>query len=257
MPLAKFQDVERALSMLEQRQFDSIRTAFRWPEELKPHIRGSIQYFALDKAKNANVRPLPVICAVGINYTQNGRCSMDGLFRYEEPTAGVVRSTASTSAVVSVVAAYQRNQIAWTSRKAVDPESPMGFYGSPDATSRIGPIAKDCFILVMTNICPFITMTEWARQPDHISKRLVEESNGHRHLDDLYDALGGSIDLWIGHSALGGTRWVWPAFASFVHRRGIREWLLTPNISPRSHLWFERTFRERHHRLFPWYGPEK
>jgi hypothetical protein len=69
MTLAKFQDVERALSMLEQRQFDSIRTAFGWPEELKPHIRGSIQYFAVDKAKDANVRPLPVICAVGINYT--------------------------------------------------------------------------------------------------------------------------------------------------------------------------------------------
>jgi hypothetical protein len=123
---------------------------------------------ARDILRDANVRPLPVICAVGINYTQNGRCSMDGLFRYEEPTAGVVRSTASSAAVVSVVAAYQRNRNAWTSRKAVDPESPVGFYGSPDATSRIGPIAKGCFILVITNICPFITMTEWAKVKSQI-----------------------------------------------------------------------------------------
>lgn len=92
--MAKFHDVECALTTLEQRQFDSIRKAFCWPEELKPHIRGSIQCYAVDKPKDADLRSLPVICAVGINYTQNGRCSTDELFRYEESSVGVVRSTA-------------------------------------------------------------------------------------------------------------------------------------------------------------------
>jgi hypothetical protein len=255
--LVRFADVERALTILEQSQFDNIKKKFRWSEVLQPHIRGSIQCFAVDKPKGALVNPLPVVCAVGINYTQNGRCSTDDLFRYEEPSVGVVRSTASTAAVVSVVAAYERNRHIWASRKPVDPESPMGFYGSPNAITKTGLIANGGFILIMTNICPFITMTEWAKEPQHVSKRLVQESKAYRHLDDLYDALGGSIDLWIGHSALGGTQWVWPAFSSFVRRRGIKEWLLTANISPRSHLWFEGAFRERRHRLFPWYGPEK
>ena len=252
-----FLDISDELTILERRQFERIHSSFRWPEELKANIRGSIQCYAVDKPKNVSGERLPVICAIGINYTQNGRCSTNDIFPYDEGGVGVVRSTASTSAVVSVLAAYERNRNAWTTRKAVGPESPMEFYGSPKATSRTGAVKKGDFILVMTNICPFITMTEWAKQPQHVLERLVGECSAYRHLDDLYDTLGGTIDLWIGHSALPGTRWVWPAFSSFVRRRGIEEWLLTANISPRSHLWFEGAFRKAHHPLYPWYGPSR
>ena len=107
----------------------------------------------------------------------------------------------------------------------------------------------------MTNFCPFITMTEWAKQPRGVSERLLQECEAYEHLDELYDALGASIDLWIGHSALGGTHWVWPAFSSFVQTHSINEWLLTFNISPRSHLWFEGYFREPTILASPGTGP--
>jgi hypothetical protein len=65
------------------------------------------------------------------------------------------------------------------------------------------------------------------------------------------------VDLWIGHSAIAGTRWVWPAFSSFVQRRHITEWLLTFNISPMSRLSFNGHFRQPSNPRFPWYGPQK
>jgi hypothetical protein len=254
--LDTFHHIANALATLERKQFQRIKASFRWSDDLKHHIRGSIQTYAVDGSTKEGIA-LPVICAVGVNYTQNGRSGTDELFPYEEGSVGVLRPTASKAAVASVIAAYERNRGTWASRRPTDPESPMGFYGSSDATSRTGHVSKFGFILIMTNVCPFITTTEWAKQPARTSERLLEECRSFGHLDDLDDALGQSIDLWIGHSALKGTKWVWPAFSSFVQRRGITEWMLTANISPRSHLWFEGIFRRPEHRLFPWYGPKK
>jgi hypothetical protein len=253
---ARFRDVSDTLSQLERKAFDAIRRSFRWPSDVAPFIRGSIQCFAVDKPKAAPDSILPVVCAVGVNYTQNGRCSTE-LFPYEEGGAGVIRATASMSSVISVVSAYERNRDTWVSRKAIKPESPLEFYGSAHATTKTGPLTKGAFILIMTNVCPFITMREWAKQPRYVSERLLQECSTYKHLDDLYDLLGANIDLWIGHSALGGTRWVWPAFASFVQMRSIQEWLLTFNISPRSHRWFEDYFRQPDNPRYPWYRPEK
>lgn len=254
---ASFRNVSNVLSNLEDNSFDVIRRSFRWPSELRPYLRGSIQCFAVDRPRAATEDALlPVVCAVGVNYTQNGCCRTE-LFPYEEGGAGVIRATASTSSVISVVSAYERNRDTWVSRKAVKPESPLEFYGSPDATAKTGPLTKGAFILIMTNLCPFITMTEWAKQPRSVSARLLQECSAYDHMDDLYDLLGADVDLWIGHSAIGGTHWVWPAFASFVRRRGIQEWLLTFNISPRSHRWFEDYFRRPDNPRYPWYGPRK
>jgi hypothetical protein len=248
--------ISESLAALERREFASLRKSFRLTPELADYVRGSVQFYAVDKPRNSPSSSLPVICAIGINYTQDGRCATE-LFPYDQGGVGVVRATPSTAAVISVISAFRRNSEAWVSRPASDPPSPMRFYGSPDATKRVGAIAKGTFILILTNVCPLITMAEWKKQPTHISERLMRECAPYRHLDNLYEALGDKIDLWIGHSALGGTRWVWPEFSHFVQRHHISEWLLTANISPRSHLWFERAFRNPKNRLFPWYGPEK
>lgn len=67
-----FPEIADELTILERRQFERIHCSFRWPEDLKPNIRGSIQCYAVDKSqKNVPGERLPVICAVGINYTQN------------------------------------------------------------------------------------------------------------------------------------------------------------------------------------------
>ena len=109
---ASFRVVSDKLSKLEHKTFDAIRRTFSWPSDLRPYLRGSIQCFAVERQKVASDMALPVVCAVGVNYTQNGRCSSE-LFPYEEGGAGVIRSTASTSAVVSLVSAYERNRDAW------------------------------------------------------------------------------------------------------------------------------------------------
>lgn len=249
-----FSHIAEALTELEQEQFDVIRSSFRWTEDLVPHLSGSIQSYAIDDPKTTE--RLPVICAVGVNYTQETRVSNE-LQQYKGVGGpSVIRPTRSTAAVASVLNAYQRNRESWTSRQPQDPPSPLGFYGSPNAMHGIADALQGRFILVMTNVCPFITTIRWGKQPPKVSAQLLEMCRGYDLLDRLHDALGASIDLWIGHSALLGTRWVWPTFASFVKRREIKQWLLTFNINPQSHLWFERTFRKPTHRLFPWYGPE-
>jgi len=135
----------------------------------------------------------------------------------------------------------------------------MDFYGSVDATKKTGEISLRPFVYIKTNLCPFITEKAWSRQPDWVSQRLLEACSLD-HLEALQKALGESIDLWIGHSAIEGTRWVWPTFAKFLARHSVKEWLLTFNINPQSHLWFEGSLRKKNQKrpwLYAWYGPEK
>ena len=248
--------VASVLSALEDKHVEALRETYSRAGHLKPHLSGSVQCFALSGPRTNLDKPLPVVCAVGINYTQEQRRG-ENLRRYHED--GVLQQTASSAKVLSVVAAYERNRQTWISRKARDPESPLEFYGSPEATRKTGPIFRGGFLYVMTNLCPFITAERWGRQSDDLSRQILDFSRPFAHLDDLYDALGESIDLWIGHSAMPGTRWVWPEFAAFVRRRGIREWLLTFNIQGMSDRWFEGTLRTKTQPrpwLYDWYGPE-
>jgi hypothetical protein len=258
---ASFADIESALITLERKQFDEICHSFRWTEELAPHLAGSVQSYVIDGLRTE--ARLPVICAVGVNYTQENKSASNAdagvapLVPYAgQGITGVGRQTRCRAAVISVLNAYQRNRNAWVSRPPEDPRSPMGYYGSADALSKMPAQVQDGhFILIMTNVCPFITTKRWGKQRADVSRRLLQSGQRYSTLDRLYVTLGPSVDLWIGHSALGGTEWVWRAFASFIERNAIKEWLLTFNMSPQAHLWFERTYRAPKHRLFPWYGP--
>jgi hypothetical protein len=112
----------------------------------------------------------------------------------------------------------------------------------------------------MTNLCPFISELEWqaqAKKTPTACRELVGSWPNEDYLDDLYDRIGGSVDLWIGHSAIRGTEWVWPGFSAFVKRHGVKDWLLTPNISPRAHLYLDGSFRVRTNPFFSLFGPEK
>jgi hypothetical protein len=163
------------------------------------------------------------------------------------------------------LAAYNRNKDSWhhphTYWKAISER-----FASNDATSRLGlegwdPTEHESdFILIMTNFSPFITRLEWQAlvqaRPRGCSE-LVDRWPATAYLDDLYDAIGDSVDLWMGHSAVDGTRWVWPGFEHFVRRRGIQEWMLTPNLSPRSHLYLDGAFRKSKNPRFSLFGPEK
>ena len=260
-----FQILENELARLEQRHFDRLRAEFRPTAQLLSCINGQVQFFALDKYQSNLLEPLSVVCAVGVNYTQGQPYSGELVHFSASRPSLVVRSTQSRSATGFVIAAYNRNKTAWTTVPALQPPSPMCFYGSNEATTRAGLTSLDAgeltdrFILIITNIFPFITQKKWKDQAGSTHEAcedLIRSYPSETHLDDLFHTLGESIDLWIGHSAILGTKWVWPKFSDFLQRHAIQEWLLSGNINPQSHLWFNKDFRRKQHRLLSWYGPE-
>jgi hypothetical protein len=264
-----FQGVAAQLEQLERAHFERLEAEFIWSDSMRSCITGAVQFGVVDAYQRKSSAPLPVICAVGVNYTQDRAADgTPGLTRYctRDGHPSVIDSTGSRHAVAHVLAAYNRNEAAWIDPPAMTPPSPVGAYGSPNATARAGLTGtnaaelSNAFILVMTNVCPFISVAAWnaLRKDAHATRdELAARPSSAAYLDDLARALGASVDVWIGHSAIGGTRWVWPPFTDFVSRHGIDQWLLTPNISPRGHLYLDGLFRKPGHALFPLFGPEK
>jgi hypothetical protein len=115
------------------------------------------------------------------------------------------------------------------------------------------------FILVMTNRCPFITALKWQKQVKSTPAAVCDLLRGwpnDNYLDELFSALSGDIDLWIGHSAIHGTPWVWPYFKDFIQRSEILArtklaWLITPNSGQtHGHLATFSTPSPKTHRLY-------
>jgi hypothetical protein len=265
----KFSRLARHLAELEQSYFERLRDTFAWTEGLRSCITGAVQFAAIDTLHRQSNATLPVVCAVGVNYTQGGIESTDGIIRFHTPAQkpSVELNTSSRKAVALAISAYNRNAGAWVNPiPSIRPSSPVNAYASAGATrdsgltSEIAADLNDGFILVMTNVCPFISRFEWKKQ---IRKTAVEclaivnEWPRDQYLEDLYKRIGASVDLWIGHSAIHGTDWVWPKFVDFTKRNNVKNWLLTPNISPRAHLYLDRHFRVKTNPRFPLFGPER
>ena len=254
-----YQIVHNTLLDLENRYFRLARTHFPAPDNC---ATGGIQFAAVDTKHKLNPEPMPVICAVGINYTQKPWRGKHAFFSYlSRGSAPKVEktTTGSRNAVARLLAAYNRNSADWTARSAkgvIYPNEP-GPFGSPSATpkrlvSHNFTDLKDDFILVMTNRCPFITALKWEdqiRTNAPLCDALLQAWPNNSYMNDLFLGLGKAVDLWIGHSAiwthgsLYGTAYVWPYFRCFIGRHRIQKWLLSPNINPRAHLSFNGCFR--------------
>jgi hypothetical protein len=140
--------------------------------------------------------------------------------------------------VVDVMAAYSRNRGAWADTKSI--VWPRGSYRPEDgifASAAAADVAGSSsphdsvdvpFILIMTNFCPLITQLQWSdivRSYPQAVTTLLRDYNADDYLDSLVKALGHSIDLWIGHSAIRGDDYatnaagcVWPRFRAFTRR---------------------------------------
>jgi hypothetical protein len=230
----RFIDVSQSLSELEEHHRGRLNESFRWTANLRQSITGSVQFGAVDGRHRSSLSPLPVVVAIGINYTQGGVESDGELvpFRSDSEPAATVRNTDSVAAVAMAVAAFNRNKDAWLNPKDTGAyRSPLGSFAS-DARATEGVVGE--FILVMTNLCPFITRLRWqcqAKRTPEACSYLLQTWPNTPYLDDLYQALGCSVDLWIGHSAKAGTHWVWPAFLGLMRKWHCNNWLLTPNLS--------------------------
>ncbi|HEY6487352.1 MAG TPA: hypothetical protein VIX83_13300 [Candidatus Cybelea sp.] len=143
--------------------------------------------------------------AIGINNTQGGVESAGELVpcQSSKDKPGTIRGTGSYHAAVAAIAAFQRNRTAWLTASSLGPcKSPQGtFVSNADAADAI----TDGFILLMTNLSPFITKLKWQEQikKTPVACRYILDTwpNG-RYLDDLFRAVGTSTALWIGHSSI-------------------------------------------------------
>lgn len=239
--------VQRKLLDLERDHYPIARTRFVAPDRC---VTGGIQFAALDTHHKNTADKLPVVCVMGINYTNDPTCSyrfFSSLGRSTGPT--VESGTQSRNAVVSIVAAHKRNFGAW--RRGIPFFNNRALASVTAASDR--PVGQR-FLLIMTNRCPFITALKWQEQvrktPMLCCSTLSRYPNTD-YFDNLVDYFGRAIDLWIGHSSIYGTRWVWPYFMTFVKRHSIQNWLLSPNISPLAHLYLDVTFRNPTHDLYP------
>jgi hypothetical protein len=254
-----YQNVHRTLLDLERQFFPAAAVALAAPSEC---VTGGIQFAALDSCHCQSQRMLPVVCVLGINYTQEARTAASFYCYTGGIGSGIIKVDAGLTgcrkAVADLVKAYNRNVEAWLSTGLVrfDPSvGEVGPFGSPSATAGI----SEDFILVMTNRSPFITGLKWQEQVAATSREcdaLLNAWPNNEYLNDLYSQLGKSVDLWIGHSAIDGTKWVFPFFRALITRYNIKAWLLTPNVSSQTSLNIRRYFSSPGHRLYPLFRHE-
>jgi hypothetical protein len=277
--LDTFATIEDDLLKLEQRWFTNLKARFIPHKTLEETITGGVQFAAVDGNGSDLEGSMPVICSIGINYTQNDSAKtnpFNGLYSYLENSSGPrVRDnlTGSRKAVVAILSSYNRNENAWTQPTKDNPKGsyapPDGLFANRGATIDSGLIASDLklnipFILIMTNFCPLITKLYWSdliKKYPSVATALLHEYGSGSYLDDLFNQLGSSVDLWIGHSATSGVDSgrqpegsVWPRFKTFVTHHGIRRWLLSPNISGSTynlHVGPKGQFRKRTSWLAP------
>jgi hypothetical protein len=265
-----FANLCRRMDELERLHLARLQETFVWSSEIQACISGGVQYGVLDSFHKAVERPMPVIVAVGINYSQdaktdNGERRMFNHLGVKSNDTLVVSNTQCRPAVAMCLAAYNRNSEAWQ-HSPPHLESIAERFGSNEATKRSKLTSQRWdelptrFILIMTNFSPFMTRLEWQplaeAYPDACNE-LIERWPATDYLDDLHREIGRSVDLWIGHSAIEGTRWVWPEFLRFVDGHDIDDWMLTPNVSKRGHLYLDGAFRSESNPRFPLFGPEK
>lgn len=222
-------------------------------------ITGGVQFGALDRTHRDAPRGLPVVVAIGINYTQGGIESAGDLVPYQssKDKPGTIRGTGSYHAAVAAIAAFQRNRTAWLTASSLGPcTSPRGtFVSNADAANAV----TDGFILLMTNLSPFITKLKWQEQIKKTPvacRYILDTWPNRRYLDDLFCAIGTSAALWIGHSSIYGTEWVWPDFLKLMACWNVKNWILTPNLNGMAaELHFKGAFAKASHAFFPLFRP--
>jgi hypothetical protein len=154
--------VHAAVLALENRFFNLALNQFPNPNNC---YTGGIQFAAVDTLGGRDPEHLlPVVCVVGINYTQDPKVS-PAFFPYLGKTSGLPRvaqtDAGSRNTIAQLIAAYNRNTAAWNANSPNGHFYPneCGPFGAVAASAKTGLVSHDCnslkdkFILVMTNRC--------------------------------------------------------------------------------------------------------
>lgn len=132
-----YQKVHDDLLDLETQYFAQARSLYPAPNAC---VTGGIQFAVIDTLYKDDPKPKPVVCVVGINYTQRPT-QAPAFFPYLGGVAGpprVADATTSCKAVAELIAAYNRNTPYWTAKSAVGIyySGASGPFGSPAATTK-------------------------------------------------------------------------------------------------------------------------
>ena len=182
-------------------------------------VHGGVQFVSMIRGGNLPPKQrVPVIAAVGINYTQSKKgTTFPNFHRYLTDKSGrpTIEDQASgmQRALHDTLAAHTRNGPTWVK----DNRSSSGF--SPDTS--------DGYILVAINFVPLITIKPWLRLTATAQSGLLHLSTGLNFVSPLYTLLSGSVDLWAGH----GKTVVWPLFRSWLATAKPKRWMMTHNLS--------------------------
>jgi hypothetical protein len=96
-----------------------------------------VQFGALDHSQRKSTIKLPVVCVIGINYSQQKmQADTNNLFPYQGGYHDLVAFyTGCYGPTAHVIVAYNRNKTSWENPPPiVVPRSPIGRYGSVNAT---------------------------------------------------------------------------------------------------------------------------
>lgn len=218
-----YNDLAQELQKLEQ-QFGGNST-HNYSGSAKSAIRtnDNFQCFALDRTTAPNNPKLPVVIAVGANYTQGTQAL---------PSAGTNSHLTSPPWIEDDLGNERNNFESFLepvrngnvvlvssgcspgyAKELWEPEGGKfkiftNALQRGDDPWRISPHngswqnIPTYYHLVMTNFCPFITNNSWGDYRDdepHVSQELFSFGLGLGHLTALQQAIGNHTDLWLGH----------------------------------------------------------
>ena len=212
-----FKQLESKLTVFEKEQFKNLQKQLAG-KKLPAAAQGAVQFVVLvtDDHKENN-QLLPVVVAVGINYYQCKKT--DGILKpwlqdtVAEKAPGMLRATDCA------IESYRRNKTAWENG-IIQGVGPYAGRGTKDWMG-------DNYILIATNISPFITQKSWSKHNETEQSEMIKIWDYRQHLNALHQLLGNQVDLWVGH----GKGYVWPIFQEWRERCGINNWMITYNLS--------------------------
>lgn len=200
----------------------------------KPMIQGEVQFFSVENVSRhaAPDIELPIIVAVGINYTQSDK-------RETYPTPSVKKSTGN---LVEDYDPKMRLRLSEAFEVFNRPGMSKKWHERHHASSPSIPVPSDGnYFLVASNFCPFITFYEWTNSERDKCYRSAERANllcqldgEFQYLDDLAESLKDSQQvIWVGH---GLHSEVFVLFRLWQRRHKLTPWLLTANLA-RPYRW--------------------
>ena len=182
-------------------------------------VHGGVQFVSLlQNGTFPSTQKVPVVAAVGINYTQSKTgTTFPHLHRYLTDKSGRPtiedKAPGMHRALNGTLTAHTRNGPTWVT-------------GGRSSVAGL-PAISSGYILVAINFVPYITIKPWLKLMAADQRGLLHCSTGLNFLRPLFSLLSSSVDLRVGH----GKTVVWPLFHHLLPAIKLGNWVTTYNLS--------------------------